>query len=163
MLSGGIGVAGGDQDVGRRAELLVAAPIMKVKFIIFYCCCKINRVSVCVCVCTYFHCVQFSHDCDAAAAPAALLLLLLYPLLLSCCCRRVFCFIFSVFSAWVSCFRCHLVYKLFMPSTAVNSYFGISLLLCHPISLGVCVCVPRVGTNKVKSQSDKHACYIYYI
>lgn len=59
------------------------------------------------------------------------------------------CFIFSVFSAWVSCFRCHLVYKLFMPSTAVNSYFGICafVALCD----GTCV-----GTNKVKSLNDKH-------
>lgn len=49
-----------------------------------------------------------------------------------------------------------------MPSTAVNSYFGISLLLCHP-HVWVCVHIlPRVGTNKVKSQSDKHICYIYY-
>lgn len=113
-------------------------------------------LSVCVCI------LSFGYAAIVYNFHMTAMLLLL--LLCCCCCRRVFCFIFSVFSAWVSCFRCHLVYKLFMPSTAVNSYFGISLLLCHPQYMYVCVRVlPRVGTNKVKSQSDKHICYIYYI
>lgn len=124
------------------------------------------REQVRVCVCAYFSFgyAAIVYNFHMTAMLLLLLLLLCRCCRYCCCCRRVFCFIFSVFSAWVSCFRCHLVYKLFMPSTAVNSYFGISLLLCHPQYVSECVRIlPRVGTNKVKSQSDKHTCYIYYI
>lgn len=52
-----------------------------------------------------------------------------------------------------------------MPSTAVNSYFWhFAFVVPSPVCVWVCVRIlPRVGTNKVKSQSDKHICYIYYI
>lgn len=52
-----------------------------------------------------------------------------------------------------------------MPSTAVNSYFWhFAFVVPSPVCMWVCVRIlPRVGTNKVKSQSDKHICYIYYI
>lgn len=117
-----------------------------------------ERASPCVCVCI----PSFGYAAIVYNFHMTAMLLLLLLLCYCCCCRRVFCFIFSVFSAWVSCFRCHLVYKLFMPSTAVNSYFGISLLLCHPQYVCECVCVYCPVWVQIKSNRRAINIYVIY-